>query len=229
MERFGTAAILCGGKSRRMGFDKCRITIGDRTLLQLIADELTVLFDRVILIADDKRKYSDLPYQVFEDIYPGTGPVGGIYTALRSSTTEQVFVTACDMPQVNLPFIRHMMEIIKSDGVTGVVSRKGGYVEPLYAFYGKSMERTISELIGEGRFKVLDAILACSMRILEETEWQTYNGGIDLFTNLNSTDDLRILEEIFGEGATIGEEAIAKKQRASGNFPHPQRVQRPNI
>lgn len=204
MQQFGTAAILCGGKSRRMGFDKCRIQIGDRLLLQILGDRLLTVFNQVILIVDEAEKFSDLPFLAYPDIFPGTGPLGAIYTALQASSSEHVFITACDMPHIHDPLIQQMKKTILEESVAGVVCRKAGYVEPLYAFYGKSMMPSMENLIREGRYKILDAIMQNPMHILEEEEWRALS-DTDLFLNLNTKEDLRLLEEIFEEPVMIEE------------------------
>lgn len=204
MQQFGTAAILCGGKSRRMGFDKCRIRIGDRLLLQILGERLLTVFERVILIVDEAEKFSDLPFCVYPDIFPGTGPLGAIYTALQASSSTHVFITACDMPHIHTPLIQEMKKTILEESIAGVACRKAGYVEPLYAFYAKSMMPSMENLIREGRYKILDAILENPMHIMEEEEWRAWS-ETDLFLNLNAREDLRLLEELFEEPIIIEE------------------------
>ena len=45
MKNFGSAVILCGGKSSRMGFDKCKIKVGNKLLIEIIAEQLEQIFE----------------------------------------------------------------------------------------------------------------------------------------------------------------------------------------
>lgn len=201
MKKFGTAAILCGGKSRRMGFDKSEIMINDKLLIEYIAETLEEVFEEVIFITDDVRKYEHLKYPVYKDILPDKGPMGGIFTALNYASSEFVFVTACDMPIVHTGFIRHMMKLIEKSE-EGAASWKNGYVETLYAFYSKSMIERIELLLSREQCKLLDLIQCSKMQLIEEEEVLELCGDVDVFINLNKKNDLALLKEIFG-GITI--------------------------
>lgn len=79
-------AILAGGLSARMGRDKARLRFGGRTLLGHVraAAGATGWPVRVI------RK----------DLVPRCGPLGGVFTALKTTRAEAVLFLACDMPFV---------------------------------------------------------------------------------------------------------------------------------
>lgn len=195
-----TAAILCGGKSRRMGFDKCGIRLGEKPgdplLLSHVADQLSRIFDSVILIADRADRVQATDHQVFVDLYPETGPLGAIATALHYAPTEIVFLTACDMPWVNEPLIRHMLALQAESGSQGVFSWKGDYVEPLYGLYGKSMEPLAQSQLAQGKYKIMDMIRQSRIEYLEEAEWRALTGGVDIFANLNTVEDLALLDQV---------------------------------
>ncbi len=87
--------ILAGGLSSRMGRDKARLRLGRRTLLghvRALAGEL------------------DLPVRVIRrDLVPRCGPLGGIYTALRTTRAEAVLFLSCDMPFVSVGLIESVL------------------------------------------------------------------------------------------------------------------------
>ena len=81
------AVILTGGLSRRMGRDKARLRLGQRTMLGHIRKA---------------AKDLDLPTQTLRrDAIARCGPVGGIYTGLKHSRADTVLFLACDMPFVS--------------------------------------------------------------------------------------------------------------------------------
>jgi molybdopterin-guanine dinucleotide biosynthesis protein A len=75
-----------------MGRDKSRLRLGPRTMLGQIR-------------ATAKRL--DLPVCIIRrDAVPRCGPLGGIYTALKSSSADAVMFLACDMPLVSEALLR---------------------------------------------------------------------------------------------------------------------------
>ncbi|MBU3188077.1 molybdenum cofactor guanylyltransferase [Clostridium bowmanii] len=203
MKDFGSAVILCGGKSIRMGFDKCKLKVKNRFLIDIIAEQLEQVFENIVLVSNDLQKFNDIKYTVVEDIISNRGPIGAIYTALKETSSKYVFITACDMPIINLAYIKYMMELIKSEDVDGVVSCNSKYIEPLYAFYSTDMINNFENEIAKDNFKLIDVIKNSNMLYVEETKWRQYCNGMDIFTNLNYESDLTVLKNIFMEDFEI--------------------------
>ena len=203
LKDFGSAVILCGGKSSRMGFDKCTIKVNDKFLIDIIAEELTQVFESIVLVSNDLERVRDSKYIVVKDIIANSGPIGAIYTALKRASSKYVFITACDMPIINLNYIKYMMEIIKSENVQGVVSYNSKYIEPLYAFYSVDMIDCFEQELQKNNYKLLDVIKNSKMYYIEETKWREYCSGMDIFTNLNYESDLTALKNIFTEDSKL--------------------------
>jgi len=199
LKDFGSAAILCGGKSSRMGFDKSTIKVKNKFLIEIIAEELSQVFQNIFLVSNDLERFKDAKYTVLEDIIVNSGPIGAIYTALKGATSKYVFITACDMPIISLDYIKYMMELIKRENVQGVVSYNSKYVEPLYAFYSIDMIDAFEIELKKNNYKLLDVINSSKMYYVEETKWRDHCRGIDVFTNLNYKSDLAALKNIFME------------------------------
>ncbi len=90
--------ILAGGLSTRMGRDKSRLRLGQRTMLGHIRATVRQLGFSVRSIRRDKVRRS--------------GPIGGIYTALRSSKADAVLFLACDMPFVSADLLERMIRML---------------------------------------------------------------------------------------------------------------------
>jgi molybdopterin-guanine dinucleotide biosynthesis protein A len=93
-----TGAVLVGGRSARMGFDKSTLFV-DR-ITEVLRDAGA---DEVLLIREDDR--------------PGNGPLGGIATALRRAVHDVVVVLACDLPDVHVEGIRLVVDGLGSADV----------------------------------------------------------------------------------------------------------------
>jgi molybdopterin-guanine dinucleotide biosynthesis protein A len=200
LEDFGTAVILCGGKSSRMGFDKSTIKIKDKLLVEIIAERLKKLFKDIILVSDNAEKFHTSEYKVVKDIIPDLGPLGAIYSALKNSSSKYVFIIACDMPVININFIKYMMLQIKTNNSDGAVCYNSNFIEPMYAFYSIDMLNTIESEIELGNYKLLNIIKKNKVHYIEDKIVRKYCKDISIFTNLNYKKDLDILEKIFPEG-----------------------------
>ena len=98
-------AILAGGKSKRMGRDKALILDSfGHTWLELAVDTARKITDRVILVTGSKIKYSNvnfsIPVEIFADVEPDLGPLGGIITAMNQIKSGYLCCLSCDMPLV---------------------------------------------------------------------------------------------------------------------------------
>jgi molybdenum cofactor guanylyltransferase len=199
LKEFGTAVILCGGKSTRMGFDKCMIKVKNKYLIEIIGEKLEQIFENIFLATNDLEKIKGLKYQGVVDIIPDLGPVGAIYTALKASKSKYIFVTACDMPVIDLDYIKHMMEIIKNLDVDGVVSRHSSHIEPLYAFYSVNMIDAFENEIEKNNLRIFDVISRSKIHFVEYDIVEERCMDKDVFSNINYKTDLALLEKMIVE------------------------------
>ncbi len=148
------AAILCGGKSSRMGFDKAFLKAPDgRLLLEHHADLLSGLFGTVALISNNRAKLAAYPalsaFPVYEDAWPGMGPLGGICTAMCHVKEQAVFAMACDMPAPSAALIAQMQAALPGHDVS--LCAHGEKLEPMFAFYAKSCLPVFQRQLAENR------------------------------------------------------------------------------
>ena len=86
-----TALLLAGGRSSRMGRNKAllRLRPGGRPAIQLVAQKLVEIADEVLLVGCDPRPYAFLGLACVPDAFPGTGPLGGIYSGSHGASRVQ--------------------------------------------------------------------------------------------------------------------------------------------
>ena len=147
-----TGVILAGGKGSRIGANKALIRIGEKHIIELIAERTKGLFKETIIVGDlvPQEILSHLKH--IEDMVEGKGPLGGIYTGLINSTSEYNFVFACDMPSINTDLVRYMMSECEWFDAAVPKTRDGPH--PLHAIYSKSCLPFIEAQISEGDLKV---------------------------------------------------------------------------
>jgi molybdopterin-guanine dinucleotide biosynthesis protein A len=190
--------ILAGGKSLRLGHNKVFETIGHKNLLDLVVEWVAPLTDEVILVITDERAVpqhiNHSEFKVVTDIYPGKGPLGGIYTGLVHSSSFKNLVVASDMPFLNQALLRYMIQI--AAGFDVVVPRVGHLVEPLHSVYSKNCAAPIKQMIDKGRLSVSQLLSQVRTRYLEAAEIERFDPQHLSFFNVNTIDDLRRAREI---------------------------------
>ena len=142
------AAILSGGRARRMGgADKGALDIGGTTVL---ARQLEVLRRFTPAIFAVGRAPEGLPPGIptVADLLPDAGALGGIYTAIVSSPCPRTLVVACDMPFLSLPLLERLAAEDADAGL--VIPRTARGYEPLCAIYANTCAEGIRERIAHG-------------------------------------------------------------------------------
>ncbi|MFQ5895144.1 MAG: molybdenum cofactor guanylyltransferase [Nitrospinota bacterium] len=181
-------AILAGGESRRMGFNKAFLEFEGRTLVERVAERLSSLFTSVLVVANEVEPYRYLGVPVYPDARPGCGSLGGIYTALLHSGRPYCFVAACDMPFLREEAIRHLVDL--REGYDVVVPLVEDYPQTLHALYGDACREPIGRMLEAGEFKVLGFFPQVRVCQVPEGEMRRFDPDLRMFMNLNTPEDL---------------------------------------
>ena len=150
--------VLVGGRSSRMSRDKALLDYGGKTLAQHVAGEVLAAAGSVTLVGSPER-YSHLGFPVIADEFPETGPLGGIVTALGSSTAEWNLVLACDMPGVRAELLSRLLDHASSSGADCVVPLSpSGKPEPLCAVYRRTCNAPFRTALASGVRRISSAL-----------------------------------------------------------------------
>ena len=161
-----TAIIIAGGESCRMGTDKSMLSIRGRPLIETIAEQLRGSFSQILISANEVEKLAFLDLPIIRDRVSGQGPLMGIASALEASANELNFVVACDIPCIDLCYIRRML--MEANGVDAVIPTAGDEkYEPLFAVYRKSALGAINEVLSSGGRKISDVFSRCSVKFIK--------------------------------------------------------------
>lgn len=192
-----TGILLAGGKSSRMGKDKALIKFGDETFISNSIKKLNKLFDEVIVVADNVKKYHIENVNIIRDIYPGMGPMGGIHAALKAAKNDWIFVIPCDMPLWE-PFL--VEEILKHRlDYDIVVPLINDHMEPLFALYKKTCIPGIEECLNNNIIKVLELYPLVKTNYLDlEKVYNEVDQCTKSFFNINTPEDLYNMVKING-------------------------------
>jgi len=151
------AVVLAGGDSRRMGRDKALLPVGGRPMIALIVDQLKALFEEIVISADRPGDYDFLGLPVVPDLEPSQGPLRGIASSLPRMTHDLNFVTACDIPRIDLSFVNRLIKM--ADGYDLVLPCVESHLyEPLFAVYRKSVVPEAARILEGGGRSILELL-----------------------------------------------------------------------
>jgi len=190
--------VLAGGKSLRLGYDKVLETIGNTSLLERVISRVSLLSSEVIIVTANEPTNLELvdypKLRILSDIYPGKGPIGGIYTGLATSTSFYNLVVASDMPFLNQNLLHYMIQL--SANFDLVVPRVGNLVEPLHAVYTKKCLATIEQMIKQDKLSVNQLFQLVKTRYVETEEIERFDPKHLSFFNINTKADLKRAREL---------------------------------
>jgi molybdopterin-guanine dinucleotide biosynthesis protein A len=111
-ERDGVGFVLAGGQSRRMGRDKAEVEFCGRPLAAHAVDMLKAAGLDVFIAGarEDAGARLEQYAPVLFDREPGLGPLGGICTALASTTANLAVFVPVDVPLLPASLIVYMLE-----------------------------------------------------------------------------------------------------------------------
>ncbi|MCP5108320.1 MAG: molybdenum cofactor guanylyltransferase [bacterium] len=177
--------ILAGGRSTRMNVekDKALLPVSGVRLIEKIARDIRPYFREIVVSAgrETMANYSFLPYRVVTDRESYQGPMMGVLTGLQVTRYPVNFVIACDIPEINIPFIEKMAGFTHDYDIVVPVSGEDKF-EPLFAFYNRRVIPHIETLLGRGIRKIIELFSLCRVKYvpLEGQDW---------YYNLNTPED----------------------------------------
>jgi molybdopterin-guanine dinucleotide biosynthesis protein A len=190
--------VLAGGKSRRFGRNKAVEIFEGERLIERQVRTLRSVFPEVMIVANTPELYLDLNVTTVADVVPGRGPLGGIYTGLLFAQGDSIFVTACDMPFLQLAVIRRMVDLFPGHDV--VVPRLGEYLEPLHGIYSPRCLPHIKRMLDREELQVIRFFPSLKVAHLDEEEILRLDPAGLSFFNINTPEDMAKAVEILGRG-----------------------------
>jgi molybdopterin-guanine dinucleotide biosynthesis protein A len=184
-----TGIILAGGKSSRMGRDKGLCRFKGKTLVSYAIATLQPLCSRIIISANnDMEDYSTFGLEVFPDEVKGIGPMGGILTCLKQSTTQHNLVLSCDTPFVTTALFEFLLNNIEKRQLV-VPATQTFLLEPLAAYYATNVLAELERFVNAGDYKMMNFFKKMNFGSLAVDELLPAFSE-NLFRNLNTPEDL---------------------------------------
>ena len=187
-----TSIILAGGKSSRLGRSKLSECLCGKKLIEHVIERLEPISNQILIVTTEEQSRFLLTNkaEVVTDIYPGKGPLGGIYTGLLASKSLYSLVVGCDMPFLNINLLRYMISPIQ--GFDALVPRlEKDKIEPLHAIYSRCCTDIIQTQLENEHLKISQTLDKLCTRYVEREECKRFDPYLLSFFNINSPADLR--------------------------------------
>lgn len=180
--------VLAGGQSSRMGQDKALLELGGRSLLSIALQNAAAAGDEVRIVGAGE-KFGRFGVPVIEDIFPGTGPLGGIHAALASSPAELNLVIGVDTPFLDPAFLRFLVEEARRTGAVVTAPRLRGHFEPLCSVYRKEFAAVAEQAVRGGVYRIAPLFAKVPHHAVEAAEIARFELGAAMFDNLNTPEE----------------------------------------
>src|SRR6476646_8037030 len=180
--------VLAGGKSTRMGQDKAAVTLNGRTLLEHALAALRGVCREVSILGRHDLYGSLAP--VYEDIFPGCGPLGGIYVALSNSQTQFNLIIAVDTPFLVPEFLSYLAERAIASAAVVTTPEINDYTQPLCTVYSLDFLPIAEHALRLGNYKITPLFAKTKTQVIKESALKRFAFATDMFENLNTPEDL---------------------------------------
>jgi molybdopterin-guanine dinucleotide biosynthesis protein A len=185
------AVILAGGKSSRMGFNKALLKVDGTPLIRILVNRVLPITNHILVSSNDTADYQFLDFPVIPDQYREHGPLAGLHAAMLKHVAPLYLVLACDLPNLQTPFLRNLIAF--AEGFDAAIPRsRVGIAHPLCAVYRRTCLPTIENALQQGNKKVITTFLDSSLLLgwIGPDEGQFED---DDLANINSPEDLQKL------------------------------------
>jgi len=192
-----SVVIQAGGESRRMGQDKGLLLLLGQPLIARVMARVASLGDEVLVTTNRPEAYRFLGVPLFEDIYPGMGALGGLYTALNVARHPLVAVVACDMPFASPEILAAARERLLEAEVDVVIPQSEDGYEPFHAVYRRDIcLPAVKDALEAGERRLISWFPAVKVSTLSAEEASRLDPLQLAFWNLNTPEELRQAEQM---------------------------------
>ena len=186
---FRGGVVLAGGKSSRMGQDKALLPSHGKSLLEQVIETVRPLVSDLVVVTDVAERYVLSEVRSVADLFPNTGPVGGILTGLMALGEGSHLVVACDMPCLQSSVLESLWERATPEW-DAVIPERQGQLEPLCAVYRTTAIPKLQAFLETGQRAAHKAVATLNACIVREAELRALDPALACFINLNTPQDL---------------------------------------
>lgn len=192
--------IQAGGKSSRMGSNKALLKFKGQPLILRIIQRLNLLAEEMIIISNQPDDLAFLGLPVYPDLYPGKGPLAGLFTGLFYSRQPIVAIIATDMPFPNQALFLRQIELLVREKMDVVIPASEEGLEPFHAIYRRdACLAAVKKALENDQKRMISWFPDVKVLEVPFVDVCRYDKNGRLFTNINTCEEL-IQAELLEDG-----------------------------
>lgn len=195
-----TAAVLAGGRSRRLGRDKVSLRLAGKPLAAWVMDAVRSVTVDSWLVTNQPLAHLALGYPCLSDLWPGRGALGGLLSIMLVARGEWLLLTACDTPFLQPALLQALVQTACRGRGDAVVCQSSRGLEPLPGLFHSRLQPLIQAQVQEGVLPVRTLLARCRTTILSPEDVQRHDPEERSFFNINTPQDLAAAEALAGTG-----------------------------
>jgi molybdenum cofactor guanylyltransferase len=179
------AAVLAGGRSRRMGVPKATVRLGGQPLIARPLAAASAAGLEAVVVAKPDSALPELDVPVWHEPAVPTHPLAGVVCALERAQGRPVIAVACDMPFVAPGLLARLAEI----SAAAAAPRVAGRQEPFPARYEPVVLPALRSALARGA-PLRAALAELAPLELGERELRAFGDPARLVAGVNTPDEL---------------------------------------
>lgn len=188
------AAVLAGGRSRRMGTAKAALPYGAGTLLEFQTDRLAGVFEEVFAVLKRPPDFAAGRSTVILDRESGQAPLFGLMRALEE-TTDRIFVLGVDLPLMPLSLVREIARAGMETPAPALLPRADGRLQPLAAVWTRGILPLARARAQRGELSLHELAESAGAEVLPEEQWRPFDPSGHAFDNMNTVAEYAAMRE----------------------------------
>jgi molybdopterin-guanine dinucleotide biosynthesis protein A len=188
------------------GRNKATLRVGDRRIVDRQLALLRTIADPVFIVSNRRDDFAELDVEVEPDALPYTGALSGIYTAIIRSPRVRTLIVACDMPFLDAPFLRRLVQPSQAELV---IPRSPRGYEPLCAVWSSAAAPAVRRRLERGELKAARMVEDLRVEEIGPDVLASYDPQGRLFLNVNTPheyDEAQALNRLATDGDTRREQ-----------------------
>jgi molybdenum cofactor guanylyltransferase len=166
-------AVLTGGASSRFGSDKTTARLGDRTLVERVVAALASAgVDPVTAVGRSPGAAGGL-VPLLADDHPGSGPLGGLVTALGWSPRSHLVVVAGDLPLLDGLTVGALVDRARRCPGSVAVARADGHLQPTCACWPVGLADVVAARFAGGERSIASVLGSLPTEPVDVPGWVT--------------------------------------------------------
>lgn len=156
--------VLAGGRSTRMGRDKALMPWHGRPLLLHMLRLVESVTETAVVLGPNSR-YAAFCDNVWDDLHPGLGPLGGLETALTRTRADWNLLVSIDAPTVTADILRALADATCHTNAQAIVlrdppssDRSGAQLHPLCAMYHRNCLGLVQQCVRQRDLRMMNLL-----------------------------------------------------------------------